>query len=51
VSDEKDQKENELFPERGVWILSAYTCRAVRRFGSITEVHCSSTTILLPEEY
>jgi hypothetical protein len=49
--DEHDRQANEYAVEHGLRVLSAYTLSSGEKIWVITEADCSSTTILLPEEY
>jgi len=49
--DAHDSKENELSLQQGFRLLSAYHTSAGEKLWVITEADCSSTCILLSEEY
>ena len=48
--DPEDRDRNESFIEDGFRLLSVYSDRHGESFWIITEVDCSATTVLLPEE-
>jgi hypothetical protein len=49
--DDHDRQENELSLREGFRILSAYTLPDGTKIWVITEADCSSTCVLLPEQY